>query len=184
MEERLCALDVFEEFHAEPLPRRAPLDEPRNIRDDKLIVRAEMRLKRRERVARDSASRSGELVEKARFTCVGQADQSDIGNEPELELVRRAVALLAGFEFHRSRVGGRAKFEISPPANTRTRRQNALTYMLHFLLEAGDIVDDARPRRDLEYEVFARASVEELSSAVASVFGLYLLLVRVRAKHA
>src|SRR3989344_2704573 len=127
-----------------------------------------MRLECRERIIGDFAFRGGELVQKCRLARIGQSDKSDVGDEPELESVEHAVSREPFLKFHRRGVDGGAEFEISLAARASARGENPLPHLFHFLRVAR-ILDDGRPDGDLEYEVFARAPVEELAATVLTV---------------
>src|SRR5690606_3552515 len=97
-EEDGVALDVLEEADAEATPLARALDDAGDVRHHERAVvtevdHPEVRLERRERVVRDLRLRGRERRDQRALPRVRETDESDVGEELELE---GDVALFAG----------------------------------------------------------------------------------------
>ena len=88
-------LDVTQERVAQPGARRGALDEPGQVGEGDApmvgrvegleVEHAEVGLERREGVGRDARRGGGERREERALAGVGQADEADVGDEPQLQ---------------------------------------------------------------------------------------------------
>src|SRR3989344_389309 len=177
MEQDFRALDVFQKFYAKPFPARGAFDDAGDVRNNELVVRTEMRLERRKGVIGDAALCRSEFVQKRRLARIGQSDQSDIGDKPQLQCVEYGIPRQPFLKFLGRSVHRGAEFKIPLAARASARGENPLPHLLHFLCIAR-VLDDRRPDGDFEYEVFTRAPVEELAATVLTVLGLHFFLTR------
>ena len=67
---------MAQEFYAQALSGRRALDESLDIGEDKLVIRAEIRLERCEGIIRHFAFGFGKFVQKTGFSRIRQTDES------------------------------------------------------------------------------------------------------------
>ena len=87
VQQRRAALDVAEEAVAEAGALVRPLDQPRNIGDDHVVAvqddDAELGAERGEGIVGDLRPCARNRGQEGRLAGVGQADQPDVGDQPE-----------------------------------------------------------------------------------------------------
>ena len=161
------ALDVAQEGVAQAGARAGALDEAGHVGDgrpamvlgiDRLEVEdAEVRRQGREGVGRDLGIGRRQGREEGRLAGVGQADEPDVGDEPELEPQLAILARLALLGVARRAMGGRREVDVAQPA--------APAAGDHHPLAGGDevrdqvaaaLVEDAGPRRHGQLELGRR----------------------------
>ena len=96
MHEQPGALDVGQELVAEAGAGARPLDQPGDVGDHELAIlgieRPQRRFERRERVVGHLRMRPGQSRQQRRLARVGQADQTDVGEQLQPERHPRPVA--------------------------------------------------------------------------------------------
>ena len=121
---------------------------------------AEVRLEGRERVVGDLRRGRGEGGEERRLAGVRQADEADVGDQPELEPEPALLAGLALLGVLRRLVGGRLEVGVAEPAAAAARDCAAWPDCDEVGEElAGLVVVDGRARRDVEDQVVAGRAV-------------------------
>ncbi len=152
--------------------RRPPLVLVAEVHD------AEVRLEGRERVVGDLGRGRGERGEERRLAGVRQADEADVGDEPELEAEPALLARLALLGVLGGLVGRRREVRVAEAAAAAARD--------HRLLAGGDevgdqraglVVEDGRAGRDVEDEVVAGLAVAPRPLAAAAGRRLEVVLI-------
>ena len=100
------ALDVAQELEAESLPRMRSLDDAGNVGHDEgprvaHLHDAKIRCERRERIIGDLRARGRDHREERGLAGVRLADESDVGDQLQLEFKRLELAFLARLPFPR-----------------------------------------------------------------------------------
>jgi hypothetical protein len=121
VKEHLSSLDVFEEPEAQTSAFGCPLDNPRDVRDDKCSVDAErhdaqVRDQRRKRVVGDLGARTGNRRDESTLADVWEAHDANVCEELEDEPDLLTLARRAGLGAARGAVIGRRELDIPTPA--------------------------------------------------------------------
>ena len=169
------ALDMREELVAEAGALRRALDQARDVGQDQLAVRAlqraEDRLERRERIARDLRRRARHPRQQRRLAGVRQPDEPHVGEQLQLQLDPALAALEPVFRKPRRLPRGRREALVAAPAASAARHDRALArhdQVVHGpVFERGD-----RPRRDADDQVAAVGAVALRALAVTAAIGL------------
>jgi hypothetical protein len=170
-------LDVLEKLVAEPAPFVRPLDDSRDIGDDKgaVIRKRHHPQNRREsgkRVVRHPWARIGDSREKSRLSSIWLPDQSDIGEELEGELHLSSHPFCAWLPTARSLLGGGREAGIPPPTAPSRCNDHLLSVgeQLSEKFLSLDIAND-RSRWDPEDEIVATLPRSVAPLAVGAAWG-------------
>ena len=149
-----------------PAPPRA-LDQPGHVGDrrpapvlEPEVQDAQVGLERRERVGGDLRRGGGQRGEQRRLAGVGQPDEADVGDEPELEAQPALLARLALLGVRGAWWVEVAKWTLpSPPRPPRATIDLLAGATRSAISAAGLAVDDHRARRHREVQVVAGLAV-------------------------
>jgi hypothetical protein len=169
-------LDMTEERVAEPGTTARALDEPRHVRDGRspLVVAtevhdAEVRLERRERVVRDLRRGRGESGEDRRLSGIREADEPDVGDQPEIEpqpLLRAGLAFLGVL---RRLVRGGLEVRVSEAAAAAAGDEGRLADGDQVRQKLPGLIGiDRSAGRDVEVEVVACGAMTPSARAAAA----------------
>ncbi len=160
-------LDMAQEGMAEAGAAARSLDEAGHVGDRRspFVVVAEIhdpevRFERGERVVRDLGRRGGDRGEDRRLARVGQPDEPDVGDQPELQADPALGARLTLLGVLRRLVGRGLEVRVAEPAATAAGDHRALADRDQVRHErAGLVVVDRRAGRHVEDQVVAGPTV-------------------------
>ena len=173
MKEGGGAVDVTKEGVAEALAISSALDKTGDVGDEEVLVvdgsDAELRSEGRERIISDFGAGVRNAREEGGFAGVRQADETNIGEQFQLESCLESVARFANFGDQRGLTGGRFEMSIAEAAIA------AFCDDRFFLVvrEVGEdfvVAFDDGADWDFDDEIFAGASSGTLAGAIFAVF--------------
>ena len=175
VDENARTLEVLQERKAEPDALRRALNYPGHVRyaDLRVVVvddRADDRVERGERIARDLRSRGGKRRKKRRLAGVREAEKPDIGDSLELEPEPALLCGSTGSVLGRGLVHGRLKVDI-PEATCAALGDNSGLPWFRYVGDKKPRVDvvDLGAERNGHDEVFAALAEHLLPLAGAAV---------------
>ena len=184
MQDDAAAFGVAEEFVAEADAFMRALDQAGQIGQHEFAVvdadDAELRVQRRERIIGDLRPGSGDTREKGRLACIGQADQTGIGDQLEAQTDGAFLAGLAGIGPARRLVGRGLEIGVAEAAIAAPRQRDALADFG----EVGNhglavfLIDLGADRHPHDF-VLAAGAVAILAHAVFAALGHEVLLIAV-----
>ena len=151
-----------------PWPACAPRIEPGHVGDDEAAIvaqrdDAEIGRQRRERVVGDLRTRGGDARDQGGLAGVRKADQTDVGEQLQLQAQESLFAGLARFGPPRRAVGGRHELRVAAPAASSFRDQDPLAFFgeIGEQLQAGstaplsrrDLLEHQRADRHVDLEI-------------------------------
>jgi hypothetical protein len=162
-----------------------PLDDPGDIRHHHRapfgqLDDAEVRLEGGERVVGDLGSRRRHRGEQRALAGVGLADESDIGDQLELELDATLDAGPAGLVLARHLVGGGSEGGVAPAAAAALCDDAAVAGLQQLAQELARVgIPHHGARRNAQHHVITRGTLLILPLPVLATLRLILLLVLV-----
>jgi hypothetical protein len=175
---------VSKERVAKPRSGTGALDQPGDVGDRRstLIVAevedAEVRLERGEGIVGDLGFGGRDGGEDGRLAGIGQADESDVGDQPELQAQPPLFARLALLGMLGCLVGGRLEVGVAEAASTTLGDERELIGRQEVREKlAGAVVVDRRPGRDRQHEILAGLAVASGAGASTARLGLEVVAV-------
>src|SRR5512143_941097 len=168
------SLDVPQELQAESATFVRSLDDAGQVGDAERAIRRELNdakvgTERGERIVADLGLRRGDDRQQRRFSRVGLADQTDVGDELELELERASLAIFTRLKLSRRSVGRGGEVRVALSAASAPSDDNAVAVLQHFAQELGrcEISNDGADR-DRQNDVGAGPSAPVAAGPVVA----------------
>ncbi len=182
-EQKRVALDVAEESQSQSTSLGCALDDAGNVGYDEgtsvaVGHDAERGLEGGEGIVGNLGARVGERADQRRLTGVGEADQTDIGEELQFQDHHHFLHGLAGLGVARCLVGGGAKLEIAQSAASAFEQHHDLSVFddIAEIFTGFGIVGHGAGRH-LDVAVGAVAAVAAAFAAVAAIAGKDMAIV-------
>ena len=174
---------MAQEAQSQSLTLAGTLDDTRNVGHDKRLLvpvshDAEARLKCGEGVVGYLGTRTRQRREQSRLAGIGQAHQSNVGQQLQLQNDGHLLHWLAGLGIARSLIGGRAELVVAKTAATALEQHHHLAVVGHVAHELARLgIVDHSAAGHVDVDILAVGAMTLVATTVATMFGAYVALI-------